>query len=153
MAVLADLEKQGIEPVICIPASGVIARDELHGNVNPQYEADHKCDEALFLDKKYIERKLDVMKYGYEREKEWTARVTGRIRLDRAEEALCGQAGPDAVSYMEEQKECLRIFDEKSVQLMNQYGLDIITPYEELEEISVLTKEEKYILLETKIRD
>ena len=70
LAVLADLEKQGIEPVICIPASGVIARDELHGNVNPQYEADHKCDEALFLDKKYIERKLDVMKYGYEREKE-----------------------------------------------------------------------------------
>ena len=28
LAVLADLEKQGIEPVICIPASGVIARDE-----------------------------------------------------------------------------------------------------------------------------
>jgi len=60
---------------------------------------------------------------------------------------LCGQAGPDAVSYMEEQKECLRIFDEKSVQLMNQYGLDITTPYEELEEISVLTKEGKNIIL------
>lgn len=147
LAVLADLEKQGIEPVICIPASGVIARDELHGNVNPQYEADHKCDEALFLDKKYIERKLDVMKYGYEREKEWTARVTGRIRLDRAEEALCGQAGSDAVSYTEEQKECLRIFDEKSAQLMNQHGLDITTPYEELEEISVLTKVGKNIIL------
>ena len=147
LAVLADLEKQGIEPVICIPASGVIARDELHGNVNPQYEADHKCDEALFLDKKYIERKLDVMKYGYECEKEWTARATGRIRLDRAEKELSGQAGPDAVSYTEEQKECLRIFDEKSVQLMNQYGLDITTPYEELEEISVLTKEGKNIIL------
>lgn len=65
----------------------MIARDELHGNVNPQYEADHKCDEALFLDKKYIERKLDVMKYGYECEKEWTARATGRIRLDRAEKS------------------------------------------------------------------
>lgn len=73
--------------------------------------------------------------------------MTGRIRLDRAEEALCGQTGPDAVSYMEEQKECLRIFDEKSVQLMNQYGLDITTPYEELEEISVLTKEGKNIIL------
>ena len=147
LAVLADLEKQGSAPVICIPASGVIARDELHGNVNPQYEADHKCDEALFLDKKYIERKLDVMKYGYECEKEGTARATGRIRLDRAEKELSGQAGPDAVSYTEEQKECLRIFDEKSVQLMNQYGLDITTPYEELEEISVLTKEGKNIIL------
>ena len=41
----------------------------------------------------------------------------------------------------------LRIFDEKSVQLMNQYGLDITTPYEELEEISVLTKEGKNIIL------
>ena len=48
---------------------------------------------------------------------------------------------------MEEQKECLRIFDEKSVLLMNQYGLDITTPYEELEEISVLTKEGKNIIL------
>ncbi|MFR8347243.1 MAG: hypothetical protein ACLVAS_11460 [Mediterraneibacter gnavus] len=37
--------------------------------------------------------------------------------------------------------------DEKSVQLMNQYGLDITTPYEELEEISVLTKEGKNIIL------
>ena len=146
LAVLADLEKQGIEPVICIPASGVIARDELHGNVNPQYEADHKCDEALFLDKKYIERKLDVMKYGYECEKEWTARATGRIRLDRAEKELSGQAGPDAVSYTEEQKECLRIFDEKSVQLMNQYGLDITTPYEELEEIKCINKRGKKYL-------
>ena len=44
-------------------------------------------------------------------------------------------------------RECLRIFDEKSVQLMNQYGLDITTPYEELEEISVLTKEGKNIIL------
>ena len=70
-----------------------------------------------------------------------------RKNTTRAEEALCGQAGPDAVSYMEEQKECLRIFDEKSVQLMNQYGLDITTPYEELEEISVLTKEGKNIIL------
>ena len=35
----------------------------------------------------------------------------------------------------------------KSVQLMNQYGLDITTPYEELEEISVLTKEGKNIIL------
>ena len=60
---------------------------------------------------------------------------------------MSGQAGPDAVSYTEEQKECLRIFDENSVQLMNQYGLDITTPYEELEEISVLTKEGKNIIL------
>ena len=88
-----------------------------------------------------------MMKYGYECEKEWTARATGRIRLDRAEKELSGQAGPDVVSYTEEQKECLRIFDEKSVQLMNQYGLDITTPYEELEEISVLTKEGKNIIL------
>lgn len=28
---------------------------------------------------------------------------------------------------------------------MNQYGLDITTPYEELEEISVLTKEGKIL--------
>ena len=156
LAVLADLEKQGIEPVICIPASGVIARDE------PAWECKSAVMKQIinvmrrcFLDKKYIERKLDVMKYGYEREKEWTARVTGRIRLDRAEEALCGQAGPDAVSYMEEQKECLRIFDEKSVQLMNQYGLDITTPYEEFRRNKCINKRRKkyYTIGGRKIRD
>lgn len=30
---------------------------------------------------------------------------------------------------------------------MNQYGLDITTPYEELEEISVVTKDGKHIIL------
>ena len=94
----------------------MIARDELHGNVNPQYEADHKCDEALFLDKKYIERKLDVMKYGYEREKDVDSQSDRKNTTGSAEEALCGQAGPDAVLHGGT-KECLRIFDENQFSL------------------------------------
>lgn len=38
---------------------------------NKQYEYDHKEDEALFLDKLLVNRKLEILKQGYENQKEW----------------------------------------------------------------------------------
>ena len=37
---------------------------------NSQYEYDHRFDYGLFLDKKFVERKLEVMKSTYEEYKE-----------------------------------------------------------------------------------
>lgn len=146
-AVADQLEKLGIHPAICRPVSGVIVNPCTGRGVNRQYDADHRMDQALFLDKKYIERKLDVMKHGYECEKEWTVCAAGCIRFDLVSERLEEGILSHGISYTEEQKEWVQLFEEKSAQLMNQYGLDITTPYEELEEISVLTKEGKNIIL------
>ncbi len=81
--------------------------------------------------------------------------MTGRIRLDETRKKRCADKPVQWISYMEEQSECLRIFDEKSVQLMNQYGLDITTPYERVRRNKCINKKKEKILYYwgRKIRD
>src|SRR5699024_389151 len=59
---IENFRKMGLKPVIYRAASGVITKREHHkigyyGAVpNWQYEYDHRQDQALFMDKRYIER-------------------------------------------------------------------------------------------------
>ena len=65
---IENFRKMGLEPVIYRAASGVITKREHHkigyyGAVaNWQYEYDHRQDQALIMDKRYIERRLEVLK-------------------------------------------------------------------------------------------
>lgn len=54
-----NLEKMGLKPVA--------GRGSFEGsNPNRQFGYDHKDDRALFLDKKYVNRKLEAMRAGFE---------------------------------------------------------------------------------------
>ena len=65
---IENFRKMGLKPVIYRAASSVITKREHHkigyygAIANQQYEYDHRQDQALFMDKRYIERKLEVMK-------------------------------------------------------------------------------------------
>ena len=65
-----NFEKMGLKPVIYRAASSVITKKEqikigYYGAIaNKQYEYDHRSDQALFLDKRYVERKLDNSHFG-----------------------------------------------------------------------------------------
>ena len=78
-----NFEKMGLKPVIYRAASSVITKKEqikigYYGAIaNKQYEYDHRSDQALFLDKRYVERKLDVLKNVYEKNKEQAAQFAG----------------------------------------------------------------------------
>ncbi len=67
-----NFRKMGLKPVIYRAASSVITKREHHkigymgGIANWQYEYDHRQDQALFMDKRYIERRLEVMRTVYE---------------------------------------------------------------------------------------
>ena len=69
---IENFKKMGLKPVIYRAAASVITKREHHkigyyGCIaNQQYEYDHRQDQALFMDKRYIERKLEVMKTIYE---------------------------------------------------------------------------------------
>lgn len=148
------LKEQGIQPIMCRKAQGVITKDGPYANgydgsgINSQYEADHRCDQALFLDKKYIERKLDVLRHAKDGEKRQVMQSTDMIRIGPfSEEQESISLNPCALTYTEEQLKWIRMFEEKSGELMNEPGSAITIPYEELEEISVLTKEGKEIIL------
>ena len=72
---LENFEKMGLLPVIYRAATSILYNPSIYKNgfysvsPNRQYEFDHKDDKALFLDKMYCSRKLEVMHTAFEKYK------------------------------------------------------------------------------------
>ncbi len=125
---VGNFEKMGLKPVIYRAASSVITKKEqikigYYGAIaNKQYEYDHRSDQALFLDKRYVERKLDVLKNVYEKNKEQAALFAGPAVMEIfGERPFSPEVKEEAYSYSETQQELVRLYDSKSGQLVNQY--------------------------------
>ena len=89
---------------------------------NKQYEIDHQMDQGLFLNKKYIERKRDVMKNAYEANKELAAQYAGAIVIEPFVEHKKGEACKlEAISLNERQKQLTALFEDKSGELVSGY--------------------------------
>ncbi len=112
---LENFEKMGLQPVIYRTASSILYNPSIYKNgfysvsPNRQYEFDHKDDKALFLDKMYCSRKLEVMHTAFEKYKK---------------EAR-GYAGPAVVETFGEKEfepvnkpESLKMTDEQSALLV-----------------------------------
>lgn len=73
---LENFEKMNLRPVIYRAAYSALYNPTLYKNgfcgtsPNRQYEFDHKDDKALFLDKNYVNRKLEVTRTAFEKYKE-----------------------------------------------------------------------------------
>jgi leucyl aminopeptidase (aminopeptidase T) len=92
------------------------------GTPNKQYEYDHKDDQALFLDKKLVERKLDVMKNTYEQFKTEAGTFAGPAVLEVfGEEPFAPVQKQERVCLSEKQEQLSVLYDGKSGQLTNQY--------------------------------
>src|SRR5699024_3661438 len=82
-AAIDNFRKMGLEPTIYRAASSVITKKEHHkigyhgAAASWQYEYDHRQDQALFMDKRYIERKLEVTRTVYEKNRELAAQFAG----------------------------------------------------------------------------
>ena len=127
-AAIENFRKMGLSPVIYRAASSVITKREQHkigyygAIANKQYEYDHRFDQGLFMDKKYIERKLDVMRNVYEKEKERAAQFAGPAVMEIfGENPFCPEAKEEAVSYTDVQRSLALLYDSKSGQITNQY--------------------------------
>ena len=125
---IQNFEKMGLKPVIYRAASSVITKKEqfktgYYGAIpNKQYDYDHRSDQALFMDKAYIERKLDVLKNVYEKNKELAAQFAGPAVMEIfGEKPFSPAAKLEAPSYTEAQRSLSLLFDNKSGQITNQY--------------------------------
>ena len=125
---IKNLAEMGLRPSIYRAASSVITKRQQHkigycgGNPNKQYDYDHRDDQALFFDKKYVERKLDVMKNAYEQYKEWAVGFAGPAVMEVfGEEPFSPIQKPEANCLSEKQQELSVVYDSKSTQLTNQY--------------------------------
>ena len=123
-----DFAKMGLRPSIYRAAVNVVTKRQQHkigycgGNPNKQYDYDHRDDQALFLDKKFVERKLDVMKNAYEQYKDWAAGFAGPAVMEVfGEEPFSPVQKPEAIQLSEKQQQLSVLYDSKSGQLTNQY--------------------------------
>ena len=115
---LENFEKMGLQPVIYRAASSILYNPSIYKNgfysvsPNRQYEFDHKDDKALFLDKMYCSRKLEVMHTAFEKYKK-EARGYADI--------LCEAPAPDEEELTREpvnKPESLKMTDEQSALLV-----------------------------------
>ena len=125
---IENFRRMGLKPVIYRAASGIITKREHHkigyyGAVpNWQYEYDHRQDQALFMDKRYVERRLEVMRTVYEQHKEQAAQFAGPAVIETfGEKPFSPKAVPEAPSYNEEQKKLAVSYDSRSGQITNEY--------------------------------
>ncbi len=125
---IENFRQMGLKPVIYRAASGVITKREHHkigyyGAVpNWQYEYDHRQDQALFMDKRYIERRLEVSRTVYEQHKDQAAQFAGPAVMETfGEKPFSPKAVPEAPSYNEEQKKLAVSYDSRSGHLTNEY--------------------------------
>lgn len=82
-AAIANFEKMGLKPVIYRANDTIFhtkgaAKTGFYGAIaNKQYDYDHKDDIALFLDKRLVNRKLEVQRLAYEANKDMAAKYAG----------------------------------------------------------------------------
>ncbi len=125
---IQNFEKLGLKPVI--PRSGVSVltkRGHLkvgyYGAIaNKQYEYDHRNDQALFLDKKFVERKLEVIQTTYEHHKELAGKMAGPACIDMfGEEPFSPEQKEDVIQLTKKQEELQLKLQSRQSQITNQY--------------------------------
>lgn len=125
---IENFEKMGLKPVIY--RSGVSAltkRQHLktgyYGAIaNKQYEYDHRNDQALFFDKKFMERKLNVITTTYECMKELAAEFAGPACIDVfGEEPFVPVQKSEVIKLSDKQQELSLQFDSRQSQITNKY--------------------------------
>ena len=125
---IRNFEKMGLKPSIYRSSvSAITKRQHLKigyygGIANKQYEYDHKDDQGLFLDKQFIERKLEVMKTAFEKHKELAAQFAGPACMETfGEEPYSPVPKKEAIRLTKKQEEYALQYDSKSSQMTNQY--------------------------------
>ena len=127
-AAIQNFREMGLKPVIYRAASSVVTKREHHkigyfGAVpNWQYEYDHRQDQALFMDKRYIERRLEVMRTVYEKNRDLAAQFAGPAVIETfGETPFSPEVKPEAPGYSAEQRELALTYDSRSGQITNEY--------------------------------
>ena len=125
---IANFVKMGLKPVIYRAGVSVLTkarngRAGYYGGIpNPQYDYDHKDDMGLFLNKRFIERKLEVMKHTYEEHKELAAQFAGPAVIETfGEKPFIPEVKEEAVTLNEKQEKIFLSYTSKAGQLMNTY--------------------------------
>ena len=125
---IENFRKMGLKPTIYRAGVSVLTKRQhlkigyYGGIANKQYEYDHKDDQALILDRQFMERKLEVMRTTYEQYKDLARRHAGPACMETfGEEPFTPVSKSEAVKFNDKQKEISLEYDSKSSQIVNSY--------------------------------
>ena len=125
---IENFEKMGLSPVIYRSGVSMLTKRQhlkigYYGAIaNKQYEYDHRDDQALFLDKKFVERKLEVMQTTYERCKDLASVFAGPACIEMfGEEPFVPEVKEEVLTLSEKQRELSVSFDSRRSQMVNNY--------------------------------
>lgn len=89
---------------------------------NAQFEYDHKADEALYLDKAFVERRLEANRTAYETYKEYAAKFGGPAVMEVfGEKPFAPEQKPEALRLDEKQQKLKVHYTNEAGQIVNQY--------------------------------
>lgn len=125
---IENFEKMGLSPVIYRSGVSMLTKRQhlkigYYGAIaNKQYEYDHRDDQALFLDKKFVERKLEVMQTTYERCKDLASVFAGPACIEMfGEEPFVPEVKEEVLTLSGKQRELSVSFDSRQSQMVNNY--------------------------------
>lgn len=125
---IENFDKMGLKPVIYRSGVSMLTKRQhlkigYYGAIaNKQYEYDHRNDQALFLDKKFVERKLEVIATTYEHLKEEAGAFAGPACIEMfGEVPFVPEQKETALKLSEKQQELSVFFNGRQSRLTNTY--------------------------------
>ncbi len=125
---IENYKEMGLSPTIYRAASLSLNKRGQHrvgyygAIANKQYDFDHKEDEAIYLDKDFINRKISVLKAAFEERKELASWHAGPAVMEVfGEEPFLPKAKEAALSLSEKQQKLSVEYADLSGRLTNQY--------------------------------
>lgn len=128
---IENFEKMGLEPVIYRAAYSILYNPSLYktgffgGAVNRQCDFDHKDDRALFLDKNYVNRRLEVSRTAFEKYKGEALLYAGPAVVETFGEASFEPVNkPECIRMTKEQNRLWVDYRTRAGQLQREYILE-----------------------------
>lgn len=123
-----NFEQMGLQPVLFRAAVSIMTKRKnnkagYYGAIaNKQYEFDHKDDIGLILDKRYLDRKMEVTRTVYEKYKDLARGMGGPAVMETfGEEPFAPVPKSEAVQLQEKQQKLQLTYDGKMSRLTNEY--------------------------------
>lgn len=123
-----QFRQMGLEPVMYRAALNTLNKRPnirigyVATSPNPQYEYDHRFDNAIYLDKRMIDRKISCMRKAYEEYEEEAAGFAGPACLEVfGEKPFVPESKQEAYRLSERQQNLMTEYTALSNQLMNEF--------------------------------
>lgn len=127
-AAIRQFEQWGLQPVIYRYAHSSMHKNPrgkigyISTSANKQYEFDHQGDSAYYVDKAFMQRKIDILRRSYEEQRDYAASFAGPACIEVfGETPFTPVKKEEAAKLSEEQQKLSVWYTEQASKIMNEY--------------------------------